>query len=575
MSFQPINTGTTNRVWVIENLIRTDEGLLDHVTQADLESAIASVNGMLGIIQQALDHVRAAGGAVGGISSADVIAMNEFIRSDPALRVAWIDYHGDDEDGVETGFHLIQNDGSESRLFQRNAVDTILDGMFHLGFEIRDSKFVNEDGRANAYVSDVADWLTYFYSDVSTTGTALDRITDTILLDPGLMRNVKADDLVDGARAADAMNHMLQEALDAVAPDAMANGALTRADVIAVSQYLQDNFSDTWAGEHGDDEAGEETGFHLVQNDGGRLEAYGEAVVNTVADGIYHLGFGMDQTYTRLINEDGNNNAAIDDIVVWMNGILFDTPVIAGTNNDETLTGTDLSEQLQGNRGNDTILAGGGNDTIYGDAGEDDLFGEAGNDLFVVAQDYCRADHYDGGAGIDVIDATAVEVLHIRGGLDTGDSIEQILGGALTELHGTNDDEVIDLSATTLVNIDKVRGGGGRDYMVGTASDDLLYGESGNDTLDGGAGNDVLNGGYGDDRYIFRDNSGQDLVRGFNARSETIVLQGHGVMAFADLQGMMTETVGSTVIDFGDGDMLMIEGVEMADLSFAAFEFMA
>ncbi len=576
MSFQPINTGTADRVWVIENLIRTDSGLLRNVTQTELEMAISAANGMLGIIQTALADVKANGGAVGGISVDDVLAINAYIRANPQLLSDFTAYHGDDEDGEETGFHLIQNDGSESRLFQRNAINTVLDGIFHIGFEVRDGRFVNEDGNANARLSDVADWLTYFYTDVSTTGTALDRITDTILLDPGLMAKVKADDLMNGARAADAMNGMLKVALETVAPDALANGAVTRADVIAVSEFIQANYEEEWAGEHGDDESDEETGFHLVQNDGGRLEAYGKAVVNTVADGIYHLGFGMNDTYTRLINEDGNNNALVDDIVVWMNGILFDTAVVAGTKGDDIVTGTDLAEQLQGDRGDDTILAGAGNDTIYGGKGHDELFGEAGDDLFIAMADYCRSDHYDGGAGYDVIDATAVDKLIIGGGLDTGDSIEEIIGNGTTVVHGTNGDEVLDFSGTTLTNITKIKAGSGRDRVTGTSDDDLIYGESGNDTLDGGAGNDVLNGGYGTDKFIFADNSGRDIVRGFNAKSESIMLVGHaGVNEFADLEGMMTEEFGSTTIDFGDGDVLVLEGIEMTQLNFAAFEFMA
>ena len=44
--------------------------------------------------------------------------------------------HGDDEDGEETGFHLVQNDGAKTRLFgDENAIDTVADGIYHLGFQ--------------------------------------------------------------------------------------------------------------------------------------------------------------------------------------------------------------------------------------------------------------------------------------------------------------------------------------------------------------------------------------------------------------------------------------------------------
>lgn len=82
--------------------------------------------------------------------------------------------HGDDEDGAETGYHLVQNDGSNLNYRGENLLNTVVDGVYHMGFEIRDGRFLNEDGDPNATVESVADWLTQFYVDHSTTGTKLE-----------------------------------------------------------------------------------------------------------------------------------------------------------------------------------------------------------------------------------------------------------------------------------------------------------------------------------------------------------------------------------------------------------------
>lgn len=69
----------------------------------------------------------------------------------------------------------MQNDRATSVFFGRNPVNTVLDGIHHVGFSITFiDRFNNEVCNANANVSDVADWLPDFYSDQSTTGLGLE-----------------------------------------------------------------------------------------------------------------------------------------------------------------------------------------------------------------------------------------------------------------------------------------------------------------------------------------------------------------------------------------------------------------
>ena len=68
-------------------------------------------------------------------------------------------------------------------------------------------------------------------------------------------------------------------------------------------------------------------------------------------------------------------------------------------------------------------------------------------------------------------------------------------------------------------------GGSGNDTINGGASHDWLIGGAGNDVLDGGEGNDCLEGGLGDDTYVFRRNSGNDIVIDFDGNN-TIRFEG-------------------------------------------------
>ena len=54
------------------------------------------------------------------------------------------------------------------------------------------SHFWDEDGDPNATVESVADWLTQFYVDHSTTGTKLDKLTDLVTTDASMARRANS-----------------------------------------------------------------------------------------------------------------------------------------------------------------------------------------------------------------------------------------------------------------------------------------------------------------------------------------------------------------------------------------------
>jgi len=310
--------------------ITTDEGLNRKISNADIRAGATAADAMNHLI---VDAIRATGVANNGdISIADLRDMNAWLRENHLTE--WTAWHGDDEEGEETGFHLVQDDGANGRLFERNAVDTVADGLYHLAFEICDNQLLNEDGNANASLRSVSTWLNGLlaadfaagtlvnaavdpYAE-GTTGTGLDQLVRIITTDEGLNRKIATSEIHAGAMAADAMNALIVEAIRATG--AADGGAIDVDEVRELNTYLRDNHRQAWVDLHGDDEDGQETGFHLVQNDGASTRLFERNAVNTIADGLYHLGFEIQRN--RLVNEDGDANASLRSVADWLNGLL-------------------------------------------------------------------------------------------------------------------------------------------------------------------------------------------------------------------------------------------------------------
>lgn len=102
------------------------------------------------------------------------------------------------------------------------------------------------------------------------------------------------------------------------------DGSISEADVRELNLYISTRYLQKWTQLHGDDDqVGQETGFHLVQNDGASKKMFKKNAVNTVFDGIYHLGF-VTTNKNRLKNEDGNDNATFKDVASWLDGLMGD-----------------------------------------------------------------------------------------------------------------------------------------------------------------------------------------------------------------------------------------------------------
>ncbi len=325
-------TGTTQTALdsIIEAIL-TDEGLIARIPTSDIRAGAEAADAMNQLIIEAIIEEGLAND--GRLSTADIRQINQYLVANHLE--AWSVLHGDDEDGEETGFHLVQNDGAYARMFADNVVNSVADGIYHLGFATdHKNRLLNEDGDKNKRFEKVAWWLDTIlkpqldsgalnnndYQEVQgTTNTSFDKIVPYIYNNEGLLLKVSMTDIRAGAAAANGMNELLVEAIreTGVASDDF----ISAEEVGTLNEYLVSNHVALWAELHGDDENDEETGYHLVQNDGARGTAYGRNVINQLADSVFHLGFATPYN-NRLANEDGDKNASFRKVSYWLNKSL-------------------------------------------------------------------------------------------------------------------------------------------------------------------------------------------------------------------------------------------------------------
>ncbi len=304
------------------------------------------------------------------------------------------------------------------------------------------------------------------------------------------------------------------------------------------------------------------------------------------------LGGGGSDT---IFGNGGNDiifGEAGSDVVNGGSGIDY----IAGGIGDDSLTGDGDADEIYGEAGNDSliggegfftdILSGGdGNDTLFASSGLGDfdfLYGGAGDDTYFVDT---GADlvFEDVGGGRDVV---VVDIPD--GGYYLYANIENMsLSG--TTLFGVGNSLDNSIFGNTVTNL--LLGGAGNDSIYGRGGDDVIYGEDGNDFLDGEAGNDVLIGGAGNDVIlgsagtdIFRGDAGRDIfviqrggegdfIQDYTRGEDRIDLSLLGITSFAQVQAIAIQSGADTVINFGNGDFLVLQNLTASALTATDFGF--
>jgi hypothetical protein len=312
-------------------IILTDPGLQRRIPTRDLRAGARSADAMNRLIIEAVKNEGLAND--GEISTADARTINHYLVAHYAQE--WAQLHGDDEDGEETGYHKVQNDGAYTRMFADNFINSVADGVYHLGFPTRfKNNLENEDGNKNKRFEKVAWWLDSclkedmkdgklnnpdFREVQGTTGTVLDQVIPLIYNDKGLKLRVSMEDIRAGATSAAGMNTLIVEAMRATG--VVEDNHMSVEDVNNLNTYLVTHHAAEWVRLHGDDEDGEETGYHRIQNDGALTTAYGKNAINKLIDSVYHLGFPT-RFKNNLENEDGNKNASLRSVAYWFNKVF-------------------------------------------------------------------------------------------------------------------------------------------------------------------------------------------------------------------------------------------------------------
>jgi len=278
---------------------------------------------------------------------------------------------------------------------------------------------------------------------------------------------------------------------------------------------------------------GNELANIITGNDGSNL------LIAGAGDDVVHGGVGADS----LFGQDGNDHLFGDA------GIDY----LVGGNGDDVLDGGTEADALYGQDGNDTLYGGTDfqTDILVGGNGNDVLHGDSG------LGDY---DLMDGGAGDDAyyVDTPADLTFEaVGGGIDT---VYANISGAGYYLYANVENLV--LQGTTPYGV----GNELDNHLTGNDVANYLLGGAGNDVLNGKGGNDVLFGESGADTFVFEHGTGGDVIGDFAPGTDKIDLSAFGFANYQVVANSMHEVNGTTAIDLGGGDFIVLNGVGNAAL---------
>jgi len=126
-----------------------------------------------------------------------------------------------------------------------------------------------------------------------------------------------------------------------------------------------------------------------------------------------------------------------------------------------------------------------------------------------------------------------------------------------------------------------------RNVIVGTTGSDVLEGTdgpdrinaraggvdivragAGNDRIIGGRGFDRITGGAGADVFVYRQNSEVDVITDFGTGNDRLVIKRAEVNSIADLSSIAQVRTNQVIFNFGDGDILVVQGSDVTLDSF-------
>jgi Ca2+-binding RTX toxin-like protein len=205
------------------------------------------------------------------------------------------------------------------------------------------------------------------------------------------------------------------------------------------------------------------------------------------------------------------------------------------TASGDSISGTGGRDRIFGLEGYDTILGQAGNDLIDGGGGKDTMKGGLGHDTYWV----------------DRLDDTIVELKH-----NGHDTVKTLVSFSLEKYPNVE-------NVTLLGVLDLDAQGNDLDsHLIGNSGNNILVGLDGDDILEGRRGFDTLTGGEGADIFVFRQNNDRDTVTDFEPGKDRIDLSSFSDVHGVDDLDMSQNHHGDVVIDLGDGDSIVLQGID-------------
>ena|GEM_PF-2132564 len=165
--------------------------------------------------------------------------------------------------------------------------------------------------------------------------------------------------------------------------------------------------------------------------------------------------------------------------------------------------------------------------------------------------------------------------------LDTGQSVVDTFTYRVSDGKGGTANGTLEITVTGVIDGNTqpgtITGTSGHDVLNGTdagetinglAGNDWIDGGAGNDRIDGGAGADWLRGGPGADTFVFAPGYGQDIINWIENGVDKVDLSAFGLSGMNDLAeaaktstGVAENGASYVILDFGNGDRLMLNGI--------------
>lgn len=117
-----------------------------------------------------------------------------------------------------------------------------------------------------------------------------------------------------------------------------------------------------------------------------------------------------------------------------------------------------------------------------------------------------------------------------------------------------------------------LNGGSGPDVLDGSFGGDILIGGNGPDVLIAGDGN-VMTGNNGPDTFLFRPEFGENTITDFDVNTDALQFDSAIFAVAADMFSHATDTAAGVEIAASAGDVVLLEGVTLADMQAKSASF--